>query len=359
MERNALHDAAAPNDQTPGPTYGEYFQAARHFLLQDDMMLLLRAAGNILGRAVTLQEVEGVGVYLVKYGALYHPARIELSVGGRSVALVLNVAVSAKGRQALSVEFEAVSRLAHELSSPCWPSFYGHGNGKSADGRSWPMLLGGWLEGFYEFHLAENSTEGELSVIVWDTERGHWNLSSRQQSLLMGKTAEILTYAYHPLTFEAILDWHHAAGDFVVRPLGGGIDVRLITIRDYAPLMITESADVEAVLDALVVFVVGMSLRLRLDRLQGVGRMACYPHWVVADIWRGFCRGLRAAGQHRGLPLDFADAVVQFFKLQGVRRLTPIARTVIENYPAHSETRMLLEKMCDRHLEALWAALSA
>ncbi|MGD9008822.1 MAG: hypothetical protein PVG41_12920 [Desulfobacteraceae bacterium] len=359
LEMSAFLEAPAQSDRTSAPTCGDYFQAARDFLLQDDMALLRLAADQVLGRAVALRDVEGVGVYLVKHGALYHPARIEVSVAGHTVALVLNVAVSARGRQALSVEFEAVSRLTHELTRPCWPKLYGHGVGKSADGRSWPMLLGAWLEGFYEFHLAENSASGDLTVVVWDTDRGHWNLTPNQQGLLIGKAAEILTYAYHPLTFEAILDWHHAAGDFVVRPLADGIDVRLISVRDYAPLVITDSADVEAVLDAMVAFVVGMSLRLRLDRLEGVGRPACYPRAVISAIWTGFCEGLRAAAAERGLPHDFADAVVQFFKLQGVRRLTPIARSIIEKYPADSETRGLLLRICDRHIEALWAAVSA
>jgi hypothetical protein len=135
--------------------------------------------------------------------------------------------------------------------------------------------------------------------------------------------------------------------------------VRLITVRDYAPHVITDTADVEAVLDAMVAFVVSMSLRLRLDRLEGVGRLACYPRSVISPIWTGFCEGLRAAAGQRGLPHDFADAVVQFFKLQGVRRLTPIAQSVIEKYPADSETRELLQKIYGRHIEALWSAVTA
>ena len=358
LEMSAFQGASGRNDQAPAPTYGDYFSAARDFLLQDDMALLRRAAGRVLGRAVAVRDVERVGVYLVKHGALYHPSRIEVSVADHRAALVLNVAVSARGRQALSVEFEAVSRLAHELSRPCWPCFYGHGSGKTSDGQSWPMLLGAWLDGFYEFHLAESASAGKLTVVVWDNDHGHWNLTPLQQDLLIGKAAEILTYAYHPLTFEAILDWHLAAGDFVVRPLADGLDVRLITVRNYAPLMMTDSADVEAVLDAMVAFVVGMSLRLRLDRLQGVGRLACYPRSVVSAIWIGFCEGLRAAVAERGLPHDFADAVIQFFKLQGVRRLTPIAQSIIDKYPANSESRALLQGICGRHLEALWAAVS-
>jgi hypothetical protein len=308
LEMSAFLGAPAQNDRMPAPTCGDYFQAARDFLIQDEMILLRRAVEQVLGRTVALRDVEGVGVYLVKHGALYHPARVEVSIAGRIVALVLNVAVSARGRQALSVEFGTVSRLTHELARSCWPQLYGHGSGKSADGRSWPMLLGAWLEGFYEFHLAESSAPGELTVVVWDTDRGHWNLTPHQQCLLIGKAAQILTYAYHPLTFEAILDWHHAAGDFVVRPLAGGIDVRLITVRDYAPLVITETADVEAVLDAMVAFVVGMSLRLRLDRLDGVGRPACYPRSVIPAIWTGFCGGLRAAAAQRGRVRRRGDA---------------------------------------------------
>jgi hypothetical protein len=358
LDMGLFQGAPALSDQSPAATYGDYFQAAQDFLLRNDMALLRRAADQVLGRAVALQDVEDVGVYLVKHGALYHPARIEVSVAGHTVPLVLNVAVSARGRQALSVEFEALSRLAHELTRPCWPQLFGHGSGTSADGRSWPMLVGAWLEGYYEFHLAESAAGGELTVVVWDTDRGHWHLTPRQQRQLIGKAAEILTYAYHPLTFEAILDWHHAAGDFVVRPLADGIDVKLITVRDYAPLMITETADVEAVLDAMVAFMVGMSLRLRLDRLEGVGRLACYPRSVISAIWRGFCEGLRAAAAERGLPHDFADAVVQFFKLQGIRRLTSIARSIIEKYPPNSETRDLFEGICGRHLEALWAVVA-
>lgn len=359
LEMSALQGTPAQSAQTSAPTYGDYFQAAQDFLLQDNMTLLRQASDQLLGRAVAFRDMEGVGVYLAKHGALYHPARIEVSVAGHTVALVLNVAVSARGRQAVPVEFEAVSRLTHELTRPCWPKFYGHGSGTSADGRSWPMLLGAWLEGFYEFHLAESSAPGQLTVVVWDSDRGHWNLTSHQQGLLIGKAAEILTYAYHPLTFEAILDWHHAAGDFVVRPLADGIDVRLIAVRDYAPLVITDAADVEAVLDAMVAFVVEMSLRLRLDRLEGVGRLACYPRSVICSIWTGFCEGLRAAAAQRGLPHDFTDAVVEFFRLQGVRRLMPIAQSIIEKYPVNSETRDLLQRIYGRHLEALWAAVSA
>jgi dihydroneopterin aldolase len=359
LDMSVFQGAPAKSDQTPAPTYGDYFQAAQNFLLQDDMALLCRAAGKVLGRVVDFQDIEGVGIYLVKHGALYHPARIDVSVTDRCVALVLNVAVSARGRQVLSVEFEAVSRLAHELARGFWPSFYGYGSGKSADGRFWPMLLGRWLEGFYEFHLADSTVPGPMTAKVWDSDRGHWHLTPHQQDLLIGKAAEILTYAYNPLTFEAILDWHHAAGDFIVRPLADGIDVRLITVRDYAPIVITDTADVEAVLDAMVAFVVDMSLRLRLDRLQGVGRMACYPRSVISAIWTGFCKGLRAAAVERGLPNDFADDVVRFFKLQGIRRLTPIAKSIMEKYPASSETRDLLQRIYRRHLDALWAAVSA
>jgi hypothetical protein len=221
------------------------------------------------------------------------------------------------------------------------------------------MILGAWLEGFYEFHLVEDSASHHLHVVTWDSEREHKPLKDHQVLDLISHAAEILTYAYHPLTYEAILDWHHAAGDFVVRFGCDGIELRLITVRNYAPLMADTDADVAAILDAMVAFLVSISLRLRLDRLEGIGRLACYPVSVVPAIWEGFCRGLHASAAERGLPDDFGDAIIDFIKLQGAARLTSFAKTLIEKYPPNSEARALLQQMVNSHLDALWAAISA
>jgi hypothetical protein len=359
LEMRSFQGAPAQCDQRPAPTYGDYFKAARNFLLRDNMALPLQAAGKVLGRAVAIRDVEGVGVYLVKHGAFYHPARIEISIAGHSVPMVLNVAVAARGRRTLPLEINAMSRLRQTLSTSYWPVFYGFGYGKTGNGRQWPMLLGDWLEGYYEFHLTENTASGEVGVVVWDSDRGHHILDSRQVHALAGKAAELLTYAYNPLTFEAILDWHHAAGDFVIQVQAGEIDLRMITVRDYAPLAADTPADIPAVLDAMVVFLVGLSLRLRLDRLDGVGCLALYPPWVVPDIWKGFCRGLHSGNRERGLPVDFDAAVMKFVRLQGKDRLMPIAEAVIHRYPDNSETRNLLLRKCTDHVQALWDAVLA
>lgn len=359
MELGAFQGAPARSDQTPAPTYGDYFKAARNFLLHDNMALLRQAAGKVLGRAVAFREVEGVGVYLVKHGAFYHPARIEASIAGQSVPLVLNVAVSARGRRTLPLEFKAMSRLRQTLSTAYWPVCHGVGYGTTGNGRPWPMLLGDWLEGYYEFHLTENTASEEPGVVVWDSDRGHHLLDSRQVHALAGQAAELLTYAYNPLTFDAILGWHHAAGDFVARLQADEIDLRMITVRDYAPLVADTPADISAVLDAIVVFLVGLSFRLRLDRLDGVGRPALYPRWVVSDIWKGFWRGLLSGCAERGLPDDFSAAVMKFVRLQGVDRLMPIAEAVIQKYPINSETRNLLQGICTDHVQALRDAVMA
>jgi hypothetical protein len=359
MDKGAFQDPRSVGDRDTSPTYGEYFSAAQAFLQQDDMARLRDAVGQMLHKTIASQDVDRIGIYLVKHGAFYHPARIDVSVFNRIVALVLNVAISSRGRRQLPIEFGAVSRLTHELSRSYWPQFYGHGNADTGVGRQWPMILGAWLEGFYEFHLAEDSASQHLHVVVWDSDRGHKRLKDHQMLELISQAAEILTYAYHPLTYEAILDWHHAAGDFVVRFGRSGIELRLITVRNYAPLVADTDADVSAVLDAMVAFLVSISLRLRLDRIEGIGRLAGYPVSVVPAIWEGFCRGLQAAVAERGLPADFGDAIIDFIRLQGVERLTSFTKTLIEKYPPDSEARDLLDQMVNSHLEALWAAISA
>ena len=51
------------------------------------------------------------------------------------------------------------------------------------------------------------------------------------------QAAFILTLYYDVETFEQIFPWHHAAGDFVVKADEGAVDVRLVTARQYAPMI--------------------------------------------------------------------------------------------------------------------------
>lgn len=335
-------------------TYGDYFTAVQHFFSQDNYTMLCAAACQMTGEPVTPAEIDDISVYLVKFGAFYHPAYV--LVGGH-LPFVLNVAVSPEGRKMIAQEYQNLSRLNSEFETPYWPKVFGIGQGKDSKSHSIPMFLGQWLDGFYEFHLTGEDPE-QRQVVAWDTVDGRRILSKDQTLACLGQAACILTHAYNPLTFEAIGNWHHAAGDFVIALGADKVALRLITVRNYAPIIENKQPDVASILDALLVFLVRISLQLRLDRLDGIGRMVCHCDDVVPAICRGFFRGLHMAAPLRGLPEDFDTTVKEYVVLHSADQLNHMALIIIEKTPFSAEERDHLRRNLDGHISTFINALT-
>ncbi len=357
--RHAFGHSPNHNDAFGGTfTYGDYFSAVRQFLAQDHFALLCQAAGSILGRRVTSSEMDRIAVYLVKHGAFYHPARIVVTIRRQHLSFVLNVAISAAGQRIIHQEFQSLSHLNSKLSLRYWPAVYGIGAGAAPAGPSIPMFLGQWLAGFFEFHLS-GADKDQLQLVVWDTDQGHRRLTGDQVMDCLRQAARILSYAYNPLTFEAIGPWHHAAGDFVVAADGDTVDVRLITVRNYSPEIENPEPDVAFVLEALLVLWVKLSLKLRLDRRDGVGSVVCHGTDVVGPICRGFFEGLKSAAAERGLPKDFDTSVKEFLALQGADQLISLGADIIQKVFLNADERDLLAPNLESHVGALKSALFA
>jgi hypothetical protein len=339
-------------------TYGDYFSAARDFLEQDQADALCCAVGRLAGLRVGPADVSRVAVYLVKHGAFYHPAWVQAKVCDRWWAMVLNVAVSANGRAILEHEFENLERLNREMTAPYWPRVFSQGCGRTPGGNRLPMFLGEWLDGFNEFHLSAGAGDNPARVVVWDDDQGKRNLTAFQVQELLRQAALILAYAYNPLTLEAVLDWHHAAGDFVVNRDGVGLGVRLISVRRYAPMARIEQPDVADILDALLVYLVDISLRLRVDRSDGIGHAVCHPPQVMPAICLGFLQGIQAAAARRGLPEDFITIVRRFFALHDEQALLSMVDALLMKHASDDETRSLLQSEAGAHASALAQVLA-
>jgi hypothetical protein len=337
-------------------TYGDYFTAACHFLSRDRCKLLCEAAGKMTGRAVALEDFRQISVYLVKYGAFYHPSYVVAEVGERSLAFVLNVAVSAEGRRMIAREYQSLTHLITRWGPSYWPRVFGLGEGLDLGGRPIPMFLGQWLDGYHEFHLS-GATQEKRHVVVWDSARGHHRLSRNQVLSCLGQAARILTHAYNPLTFEAIRRWHPAAGDFVVAANEGEVGVRLITVREYAPMIENREPDVAAMLEGLLLFLIEISLKLRLDRLDGIGRMVCHSRRVVPAICAGFFQGVAVSAPHYGLPEDFDATVRAYIALHDTAQLGTAAGVVLKTAVVEAGELDLLQRKLDRHITAIQTAV--
>ena len=335
---------------TAAVTYGRYFSAVSNFCAAGGWDRILTAASRLLERPVVEQELGGLAIFLEKHGAFYHPARLQVAVEDRTLSFVINVAASADGQAAISREVKALEHLNARRPFGWFPRVHSF----TPDGL--PMFLGDWFDGFHEFHLTRQSDSAQPAIVVWDGTASGRLLSEKQAAGLYRKAAMILTACYDPITSCQIFPWHHAAGDFVVRIDGEGVTVRLITVRDYGPMpgCAAEPENERAMLDALVDFLIHLSLRMRLDRLDGVGEMAWASDGCLAPMVDGFFKGLDLAARLNGFPETVPEIFRQFFNHHDEKALRPVAQRVTEIFfdRQTEEDRLIARHLVD-HLASL------
>lgn len=279
-------------------TYGAYFDALITLLSRDDYQFLRSALSRLLGRAIRLPEIQELTVISQKHGACYHVAQVRTRIAERLYALVVNSAVGS-ARQALLVsEFGLLRELNRRFPLGFIPSVFALGTSSCRLAGGSPLafqsFLGEWFDGYHEFHLSRLRVEDLPLLKIWDGHSEQPFLNVAESRSLYHEAALILTAYYDPVSSSQIYPWHHAAGDFVVMRGEGGLQLRLITVRGYFSL-ITDRPDLSDKWIPLVHFFLNMSLRMRLDRLDGTGELA----WAGADCLQGVISGFLEGWQQK------------------------------------------------------------
>ncbi len=367
---SSLWDTALPLDrhQHPCPevtpadenlTYGEYFGAVAEFLEAHQSDFIPKAVFHLIKRTLDPHEISRIHIHIEKHGAFYHPARIVLSLSDCRISLVVNVAVSAVGKTTLKNEYRQLKRLA-ERFSPAWiPKVFGYGRIQIDGQRHVQMFLGEWFEGFHEFHVSDRNGQGATGIRVWDPKNEKMFLSRSQALSVFEQAAMILTAYYNIETFERIASWHHAAGDFVVCMHGDEPRVKLITVRQYEPLFtLSEEADtLEVILNTLLIFLLDMSIRLRIDRLDGVGDMTWIKADVIKGIIRGFFNGLILQAENSCIPHTLVDAFKAFlFHLPGVD-IRDVFTGIVHQMDPKNPDLPVIKPNLDLHVEAVLSGI--
>ncbi|MBI5605772.1 MAG: hypothetical protein HY879_20760 [Deltaproteobacteria bacterium] len=290
-----------------GPwTFGSYFQVIQDVISRNSFALLLQATGRQLASPVLLSEVTEILIYAEKHGNLYHPAKIEVITKERCARFVMNVALTERGRAAMLGEIRALTFLTREYPYPFLPIVYSCPLGD--EGAPAGLFLAEWFEGFHEFHLSLDPAEGTRKLILWDGNQSPRYLTDRQRKQVYLEISKILTLYYNPLTFDQIFPWHHGAGDFVVKREGEKVEVRLVTVRQYGPMMEPSENTVE---EALLFFFLNLSLRMRLDRLDGVGEIVWAEDDCLEMTWEGFQEALQIKEREGGLTAGFRKSFLK------------------------------------------------
>ncbi|MGO9569538.1 MAG: hypothetical protein ACLP5H_18565 [Desulfomonilaceae bacterium] len=330
-------------------TYRVYLEAIRQFIHDHWEQFLEVVAGQGLKDAGNIQYID---IIAEKHGGDYHPARIRVQSGDVYHCFVVNVALTSRGKQRVSQDFHLLDSLRERFHANFTPEVYFLGEvnvqAQNQEELVIVMFMGEWLDGYHEFHLSVEPESGKTGTILWDLNRGYQFLSVQTAAEIFRQAAIILTYYYDTGTFAEVYPWHHAAGDFVVKCSEGDVDVKLITLRQYASRMVFPDYSFRNRLKALMIFLANLTVRMRLDRLDGVGVIVWAGAHAVEGAISGFLAGMKAqvaCGMCE-------DMLLQHFLLE-TKKMSPaevaeIFQMVIESYNEESpDSPVILDHLAD------------
>ncbi len=341
LEALPLSVRRPPTDAAPAGmiSHGDYFEAVQTYFLEDGVRHLQEALAPTGASAVPPPRPERIEVVLEKHGEFYHPARIQVVAPVASKAYVLNVAATPAGCECLRNEIEALQQVIPRLPPGTLPQIYGQGQVENRNAQTFSMFLADWFEDHHEFHLSVDPASGHRRIIVWDTGSAPFFLPDDATADVYTQTAYLLTRAYDFKTTRQIYPWHHASGDFILQPLERGPDIKLITVRQFAPTLggaDDQDLDAESCLMAAMVFFANLTLRNRIDRLDGTGELAWADDTTVAATVAGFKRAMREGPLSVLVPLlrsyDKADWVALLSAVAEQYRLMPAEEVLIERH---------------------------
>ena len=298
----------SPTEKHPFLSLGDYFEAIKEMLLQDNSHALMTVLTADLKYQPEPADISEVRIRSEKHGAFYHIASIEVAGPAKKVKFAVTTALSEQAKNCLAHEYDILGDLAARFTPEFLPRFYSknHVEYQSNAGKEeFLMVPGEWLDTYHEWHLGQDPATGGRKIQLWDYQKGYCFLTDEESSELLKQASCILTSYYDHNSFCQIYPWHHGAGDFVAARQGDSIDVKLITARNYCPLIELQPEDESSRLVAIINYLLNLTLRLRLDKLDGIGPPAWMEDFAVQASVKGF---FEALSRHE-TPQGFIDPV--------------------------------------------------
>jgi hypothetical protein len=340
-------------------SHAAYFRAAQMFLEANSFEVITRAVSRQLDRDVKAADIDEIRICLEKHGEFYHPARIETIVYQKKLCLVLNVAISETGRRYIEKEFQLLNRLNTEQPLHYLPQAYGFGRTSGSNGQEYAMFLGQWFDGYHEFHISIDPVDQKSKIMVWDDARGRFFLAAEQTQSLYAQASKILTGYYNLESFEQIFSWHHAAGDFIVKIENEKLELRLVTVRQYAAIVEnqkntqTAPGDPQQILQVLLIFFLNLSIHMRLDRLDGIGEMVWSDRIAVEATLIGFLEALAMKPDVESFPDSPLACFIAYLASCTEGDLIDLTAAIINRFNPQMPGLTLVKKNIHPHVETL------
>jgi hypothetical protein len=342
---------------------GDYLLSARKFLEGNKYQSIEKGLQATVSNDFEISGVKRIIISLEKHGPFYHPIKIILFFKSEDpVSFVLNGAVSDIGLAVIENEFRNLKELRKKTFSDgnstfrsFIPEVFGMGFIEATKGKI-GFFLAQWLDGFEEFHVVKSDHKNEIGLLNSD---GTFSFLSDIQSFeIFKKASEILTFYFDLHSFNQIFPWHHAAGDFIVKIDEAGIDVKLITIRNYGKLI---DSDTDNIMLELLFFFLNLSLRMRIDRNRGTEEYIFLDEMVVKASVEGFFKGLNEnlkRSQKQGLiDSDFYEVFIEFIKEFNFDTLLNLFGMIEGSYTKDVPETAIIHKNLEAHAKAMFEAI--
>jgi hypothetical protein len=342
-------------------TLKDYFHSVERFLLRENGVPLLQVLDRKLNRPIGSENIREIRIRSEKHGAFFHVASAEILLGAEAVKFAVSTALGEEGRMRVVREYETVAFLHATYGLPYLPDVYFSAEIEQALGKNretLTMLLSEWFDNYHEWHLCKSNNQDTNEICIWDLDRGHRRASVEEGVQIYREASKILTLFYDAQNFSQIYPWHHAAGDFVVAAKDRTISVRLITARNYKPFLVFLNQEQINPFVAIIYFFLDMTLRMRLDKLDGVGAAAWADGFSVVAVVDGFLEALRAMeaeGRYHLGDVEDLLSLLQGFDREELRRLfDPLMDSYEQLEP---EEVSLVEANLETHISQLRDAL--
>jgi hypothetical protein len=345
-----------PSEKHPFLTLADYFGALQQFITQGEGKVLK----SVLKERYSLADISEVILRSEKHGAFYHIASFEIIGVNKKTKLAVTTALSETARSFLAEEAIILQQLSG-IAADFLPTIYCKESIKwqaYSGSEKFFIVLGEWLDGYHEWHLSDDPKSGDHRINLWDYKNGYRFLTNAESFELLRQAALILTIYYDQASFRQIYPWHHGAGDFIVNAESGAISVKLITARQYQPLVHFEHAEEAYRLVAAIQFLLNLGLRIRLDRLDGVGEPAWMGVFAVHAAVNGFFAGLAATQAQDRLSIGHIEDFLKIMQSFEAQELYDMHESLLEIYAEEDQDDFrLIQAKLPGHTAELHEAL--
>jgi hypothetical protein len=341
-------------------TYRAYLQGIEGFIFQrwDQFVQAASEQGT-----EDLDNINLIDVVAEKHGSDYHPARIIVHVDGPEACFAANVAITHRGKERLENDYHWLRHFRGSFQSHFVPKTYFLGSQTVFDSKGREtdlmMFLAEWLDGYHEFHLSRNAEPASFETLIWDMDQGYRFLTETQSFEIYRQASFILTYYYDVETFREVFPWHHASGDFVVHVRGNAVDVKMITVRQYEPRTVFLEDAPENIMNALLIFFANLTVRMRLDRLDGVGEVAWAGDRCVEATIQGFSDAMKEQVIQGRCSSSVIEELTRAFETMSVAEWAELFRFVVESYDESApDVPVIIENLAD-HVFHVYSAIQS